>query len=100
MPGLAGHGVARHGWKGAILAPADYFRSHGRHKRQGVPLRRELDAGYANTQKRIESREYCLVRLETDAGGPAGAPFARNHELIEEYVEPWLVGHDAFRCGF
>ena len=64
-----------------------------------VPLRRELENRFANAQKWIGSREYCLVRIETDAGvtgwGECWGPVAGNRELIEEYVEPWLVGRDA-----
>ena len=66
---------------------------------EAVPLRRELDARFANAQKWISSREYCLVRVETDAGvegwGECWGPIAGNRELVEEYVAPWLVGRDA-----
>ena len=33
-----------------------------------VPLRRELDRRFANAQKWIDAREYCLVRIETPDG--------------------------------
>lgn len=33
-----------------------------------VPLRRELDERFANARKWIDSREYCLVRIETADG--------------------------------
>ncbi|MFB6149132.1 MAG: mandelate racemase/muconate lactonizing enzyme family protein [Halobacteriales archaeon] len=63
-----------------------------------VPLRRELDERFANAQKWIESREYCLVRLDTDAGvsgwGECWGPIAANRELIEETVGPRLIGCD------
>ncbi len=66
---------------------------------EAVPLRRELDDRFANAQKWIGSREYCLVRVETDAGvegwGECWGPVAGNRELVEEYVAPWLVGRDA-----
>jgi D-galactarolactone cycloisomerase len=63
---------------------------------EAVPLRRELDGTFANAQKWIDSREYCLVRIETVDGtvgwGECWGPVAGNRELIEEYVAPWLTG--------
>lgn len=61
-----------------------------------VPLRRELDERFANAQKWIDSREYCLVRIETTDGtvgwGECWGPIAGNREIIDEYVTPWLTG--------
>ena len=61
-----------------------------------VPLRRELDDQFANAQKWIDSREYCLVRIETADGtvgwGECWGPVAGNREIIDEYVTPWLTG--------
>jgi len=61
-----------------------------------VPLRRELDDRFANAQKWIDSREYCLVRIETADGtvgwGECWGPVAGNREIIDEYVTPWLTG--------
>lgn len=63
---------------------------------EAVPLQRELDEKFANAQKWIDSREYCLVRLETADGvtgwGECWGPIAGNQELINEYVAPWLTG--------
>lgn len=63
-----------------------------------VPLRRELDERFANAQKWIESREYCLVRIEADDGtvgwGECWGPIAGNREVLEERVAPWLAGRD------
>ena len=63
---------------------------------EAVPLRRELDGTFANAQKWIDSRKYCLVRIETVDGtvgwGECWGPVAGNRELIEEYVAPWLTG--------
>ncbi|MFB6300261.1 MAG: mandelate racemase/muconate lactonizing enzyme family protein [Halobacteriales archaeon] len=63
-----------------------------------IPLRRELDERFANAQKWIDSREYCLVRIETDAGvtgwGECWGPIAANRELIEHTVGPRLIGCD------
>lgn len=65
---------------------------------EAVPLHRELDERFANAQKWISSREYCLVRVETDDGttgwGECWGPTAGNRELITEYVGPWLEGRD------
>ena len=65
---------------------------------EAIPLRRDLGERFANAQKWIDSREYCLVRV-TDEDGTVGwgecwGPTAGNRELIEEYVAPWLVGRD------
>ena len=61
-----------------------------------VPLRRELDERFANAQKWIDSREYCLVRIETGDGivgwGECWGPVAGNREIVDEYVTPWLTG--------
>jgi len=61
-----------------------------------VPLRRELDERFANAQKWIDSREYCLVRIETADGtvgwGECWGPVAGNREIVDEYVTPWLSG--------
>ncbi len=63
-----------------------------------IPLRRELDASFANAQKWIDAREYCLVRLETTDGitgwGECWGPVAGNRELVESRIGPWLVGRD------
>ncbi len=65
---------------------------------EAVPLHRDLDGRFANAQKWIDSREYCLVRLETDTGiegwGECWGPIAGNRELLTDYVAPWLVGRD------
>jgi D-galactarolactone cycloisomerase len=65
---------------------------------EAVPLHRELDERFANAQKWISSREYCLVRIETDDGtvgwGECWGPTAGNQELITEYIGPWLEGRD------
>jgi D-galactarolactone cycloisomerase len=65
---------------------------------EAIPLRRELDERFANAQKWISSREYCLVRVETDDGtvgwGECWGPAAGNRELVAEYVGPWLEGRD------
>ena len=65
---------------------------------EAVPLRRSLDERFANAQKWISSREYCLVRVETDDGttgwGECWGPVAGNRELIADYVGPWLEGRD------
>ena len=64
-----------------------------------VPLRRDLDERFANAQKWVSSREYCLVRIETADGdvgwGECWGPVAGNRELIEERVAPFLRGRDA-----
>lgn len=65
---------------------------------EAVPLRRELDERFANAQKWISSREYCLVRVETDDGttgwGECWGPAAGNRELIADYVGSRLEGRD------
>jgi len=65
---------------------------------EAIPIRQELDDRFANAQKWIDSREYCLVRL-TAADGTVGwgecwGPIAGNRETLEEYVAPWLVGRE------
>jgi D-galactarolactone cycloisomerase len=65
---------------------------------EAIPLRRDLDERFANAQKWIDSREYCLVKV-TDEDGTVGwgecwGPVAGNREIVEGYVEPWLVGRD------
>jgi D-galactarolactone cycloisomerase len=61
-----------------------------------IPLHRELDERFANAQKWIDSREYCLIRLTTADGtvgwGECWGPVAGNREIIEEDVAPWLTG--------
>ncbi|MGM0604461.1 MAG: mandelate racemase/muconate lactonizing enzyme family protein [Halobacteriota archaeon] len=61
-----------------------------------VPIYRALDERFANAQKWIDSREYCLVRVTTDEGvtgwGECWGPIAGNRELIESFVAPWLTG--------
>ncbi|MBB6644849.1 mandelate racemase/muconate lactonizing enzyme family protein [Halobellus ruber] len=63
-----------------------------------VPLRRELDERFANAQKWITHREYCLVRIETADGavgwGECWGPIAGTRELIEERIAPLLRGRD------
>jgi D-galactarolactone cycloisomerase len=65
---------------------------------EAVPLRRDLDERIAIAQKWISSREYCLVRVETDEGvtgwGECWGPIAGNRETVEEYVAPWLEGRE------
>ncbi|MFC7008638.1 mandelate racemase/muconate lactonizing enzyme family protein [Halalkalicoccus salilacus] len=65
---------------------------------EAVALHRDLDERFANAQKWIDSREYCLVRIETDDGtvgwGECWGPVAGNREIVEEYVAPWLRGRD------
>jgi D-galactarolactone cycloisomerase len=65
---------------------------------EAIPLRRELDGRFANAQKWIGSREYCLVRITDDEGrvgwGECWGPAAGNRELIADYVGPWLEGRD------
>ena len=65
---------------------------------EAIPLRRDLGERFANAQKWIDSREYCLVRVEADDGtvgwGECWGPTAGNREIVEEYVEPWLRGSD------
>jgi len=66
---------------------------------EAVPLRRELDGRFANAQKWIGSREYCLVRIETAGGlegwGECWGPIAGTRETVERVAGPWLVGRDA-----
>lgn len=66
---------------------------------EAVPLRRELDERFANAQKWISAREYCLVRIETADGavgwGECWGPVAGTRELIHERIAPWLCGRDA-----
>ena len=64
-----------------------------------VPLRRELDDRFANAQKWIDAREYCLVRIETADGtvgwGECWGPIAGTREVIDERIAPLLSGRDA-----
>ncbi|MFB6160216.1 MAG: mandelate racemase/muconate lactonizing enzyme family protein [Haloferacaceae archaeon] len=66
---------------------------------EAIPLCRDLDERFANAQKWIDSREYCLVRVVDEDGtegwGECWGPVAGNREVIEEYVGPWLEGRDA-----
>jgi len=67
---------------------------------EAIPLHRDLNERFANAQKWISSREYCLVRIE--AGGEVGwgecwGPIAANREVVEEYIAPELTGRDARR---
>ena len=63
-----------------------------------IPVRRALDERFANAQKWIDSREYCLVRVEASDGtvgwGECWGPVAGNRELVDEWVAPWLRGRD------
>ena len=65
---------------------------------EAVPLRRELDDRFANAQKWIEGREYCLVRITADDGsvgwGECWGPVAGNREIVERTIDPWLSGRD------
>jgi len=65
---------------------------------EAVPLRRELDDRFANAQKWIDSREYCLVRVETADGavgwGECWGPIAGNREVLSERVADLLRGRD------
>jgi D-galactarolactone cycloisomerase len=65
---------------------------------EAIPLRRNLSDRFANAQKWIDSREYCLVRVEDEDGtegwGECWGPVAANRELIDDYVGPWLEGRD------
>ena len=66
---------------------------------EAVPLRRELGERFANAQKWIDSREYCLVRVETADGtvgwGECWGPIAGTREVIDERIAPLLRGRDA-----
>lgn len=63
-----------------------------------IPLKRTLDDRFANAQKWIDAREYCLVRIESSDGsvgwGECWGPIAGNHELLDEQIGPWLIGQD------
>lgn len=63
---------------------------------EAIPLQRQLNERFANAQKWIESREYCLVRVETVEGavgwGECWGPVAGNREIIDDVVQPWLTG--------
>ena len=65
---------------------------------EAVPLRRTLDRRFANAQKWIHTREYCLVHITladgTEGWGECWGPIAGNRELIDDYVAPWLTGRD------
>lgn len=61
-----------------------------------VPIRRDLDERFANAQKWIDAREYCLVRV-TAADGTVGwgecwGPVAGNREVVEEFLAPRVEG--------
>ncbi len=64
-----------------------------------VPLRRELNDRFANAQKWIDSREYCLVRIETADGtvgwGECWGPIAGTRELIDDRIAAFLRGRAA-----
>ena len=63
---------------------------------RAIPLHRKLDDQFANAQKWIDSREYCLVKVTTTDGtvgwGECWGPVAGNQEIIKEDVAPWLAG--------
>lgn len=65
---------------------------------EAIPLQRNLDQRFANSQKWIDSREYCLVKITTTQGvtgwGECWGPIAGNREIIQEYVRPYLVNKD------
>ena len=65
---------------------------------EAIPLRRELDERIAIAQKWISSRQYCLIKVETEEGitgwGECWGPVAGNREIIDEYVTPWIEGKD------
>lgn len=65
---------------------------------EAIPLHRDLGERFANAQKWIDSREYCLVRIKAEDGtvgwGECWGPVAGNREIVEEYVAPWLIGED------
>ena len=64
-----------------------------------IPLRWDLDERFANAQKWISTREYCLVRIETADGavgwGECWGPITGTRELINERIAPLLRGRDA-----
>lgn len=64
-----------------------------------VPIGRELDERFANAQKWIGRREYCLVRITDEVGrvgwGECWGPVAGNREVVEEFLAPRLVGRDS-----
>ncbi|WP_433632127.1 mandelate racemase/muconate lactonizing enzyme family protein [Halomicrococcus sp. NG-SE-24] len=68
---------------------------------EAIPLRRELDDRFANAQKWISSREYCLVKIETADGsvgwGECWGPIAGNRQLLDDRVTDFLRGRDATR---
>jgi D-galactarolactone cycloisomerase len=63
---------------------------------EAIPIRRELEEPFANAQKWIRSREYCLVRATGDDGtvgwGECWGPVAGNREVVETFLGPRLVG--------
>lgn len=63
-----------------------------------IPVRRSLDERFANSQGWYDSREYCLVRLTTDAGvdgwGECYGPIAGTREAVDDLVGPLVVGRD------
>lgn len=63
---------------------------------RAIPLHRELEERFANAQKWIGSREYCLVRVETSEDvvgwGECWGPIAGNREIVERTIAPRLVG--------
>ena len=65
---------------------------------EAVPLKRELDDRFANAQKWISSREYCLIKITASDGtvgwGECWGPIAGNRELVDDVVGPWLEGKD------
>lgn len=65
-------------------------------KVEAIPLGRELDERFANSQKWIDSREYSIVRIETTDNvvgwGECWGPIAGNREIVDSYVAPWLTG--------
>ncbi|PSP73215.1 hypothetical protein BRC86_10130 [Halobacteriales archaeon QS_3_64_16] len=64
---------------------------------EAIGLRRELDESFANAQKWTSSREYCLVRVESEnftGWGECWGPIAGNREIIERVIAPWLRGRD------
>jgi D-galactarolactone cycloisomerase len=62
-----------------------------------IPLRRDLDERFANAQKWISSREYCLLRLTADDGavgwGECWGPVAGNREHLAD-LAPRIEGVD------